>query len=211
MRMFNADGSEGEMCGNGIRCVGKFVYDKGLVPQTTLTVETLAGVKTLELRSANGLVSFVTVDMGKPQLKPQIEVYVKGETYTAVPVSMGNPHAVVFLPEIDTLDLAGIGPAFECHPVFPNRTNTEFVQVLDCTHLSMRVWERGSGETLACGTGACAALAAAAEQGLCQREATVRLSGGELSIRWSREDRHIYMTGPARTVFEGEWPDETIR
>ena len=204
MRMFNADGSEGEMCGNGIRCMGKFVYEKGLVPKTVLTVETLAGVKTLELTVKDGLVSQVTVDMGIPALSQTAVITVKKKDYTVVPVSMGNPHAVVFLPEIDTLDLKGIGPAFECHPMFPNRTNTEFVKVLDRTHLRMRVWERGSGETLACGTGACAALAAAVDQGLCERSAIVHLLGGDLHLSWSAEDGHVAMTGPARTVFEGE-------
>ncbi len=204
MRMFNADGSEGEMCGNGIRCVGKFAYDKGLVFGTTLRVETLAGVKTLKLTVENGLASAVTVDMGEPTLYPEAEISVKGKHYTVYPASMGNPHAVVCLPEIGRLDLKELGPCFECHPMFPNRTNTEFVEVLDRTHLKMRVWERGSGETLACGTGACAALAVTASRGLCEREAVVHLLGGDLSIRWSEEDGHIYMTGPARTVFEGE-------
>lgn len=204
MRMFNADGSEGEMCGNGIRCVGKFVYEKGLVPKTSLTVETLAGIRSLTLTLKDQAVSAVTVDMGTPTLMPSVKINVKDKDYTAYPASMGNPHAVVFLPEIETLDLKELGPHFECHPMFPNRTNTEFVQVLDRTHLNMRVWERGSGETLACGTGACAALAVAASQGLCEREAVVRLRGGELTIRWSEKDGHIDMTGPATYVFEGE-------
>lgn len=204
MRMFNADGSEGEMCGNGVRCVGKFVYDKGLVKKNPLTVETLGGIKVLELTVENDQVSAVTVDMGKPVLSPSVEITVKGKTYTVNPVSMGNPHSVVYLPEIDRLDLPAIGPDFECHPMFPNRTNTEFVEVLDRTHLKMRVWERGSGETLACGTGACAVLAVSAALGLCERDAVVHLLGGDLHIRWSEEDGHIYMTGPATTVFEGE-------
>ncbi|MGN0968305.1 MAG: diaminopimelate epimerase [Oscillospiraceae bacterium] len=204
MRMFNADGSEGEMCGNGIRCVGKYVYDKGIIKKTTLTVETRAGVKPLKLMLENGLVSAVTVDMGKPDVRPPTEIAVKGNCYTVNPASMGNPHAVVYLPEIGKLDLKDLGPYFECHPLFPNRTNTEFVEIGDRTHLNMRVWERGSGETLACGTGACAVLAVTASLGLCEREAVVRLLGGELSIRWSEEDGHIYMTGPAKTVFEGE-------
>lgn len=204
MRMFNADGSEGEMCGNGIRCVGKFVYDKGIVKKTALTVETLAGVKPLKLTVENGLASAVTVDMGEPALNHPTKIPVKGKTYTVYPASMGNPHAVVYLPEISKLDLEDLGPHFECHPLFPNRTNTEFVEIRDRTHLNMRVWERGSGETLACGTGACAVLAVTASLGLCEREAVVHLLGGDLSIRWSEEDEHIYMTGPARTVFEGE-------
>lgn len=204
MRMFNADGSEGEMCGNGVRCVGKFVYDKGLVKKNPLTVETLGGIKILHLTVENDLVTAVTVDMGKPVLSDAAAIIVKGENYTVHPVSMGNPHSVVYLQAIDQLNLELIGPDFECHPMFPNRTNTEFVEILDRTHLKMRVWERGSGETLACGTGACAVLAVTAAAGLCEREATVHLLGGDLNIRWSEEDGHIYMTGPATTVFEGE-------
>ncbi len=204
MRMFNADGSEGEMCGNGVRCVGKFVYDKGLAKKNPLTVETLGGIKILEFALDNDLVSAVTVDMGAPVISPSAEITVKGNTYTVNPVSMGNPHSVVYLSDIAQLDLEDIGPDFECHPMFPNRTNTEFVEIIDRTHLKMRVWERGSGETLACGTGACAVLAVSAALGLSEREATVHLLGGDLSIRWSEEDGHIYMTGPATTVFEGE-------
>ncbi len=204
MRMFNADGSEGEMCGNGVRCVGKFVYDKGLVAKNPLTVETLGGIKILDLKVENSVVVAVTVDMGKPVISPSAQICVKGENYTVNPVSMGNPHSVVYLPEIADLDLEHIGPDFECHPMFPNRTNTEFVEVIDRTHLNMRVWERGSGETLACGTGACAVLVASAFLGLSEREATVHLLGGDLNIRWSEEDGHVYMTGPATTVFEGE-------
>ena len=204
MRMFNADGSEGEMCGNGIRCVGKFVYDKGLSKNNPMTVETLGGIKILHLTVENGLVSAVTVDMGEPVISPSAEIIVKDKTYTVNPASMGNPHSVVYLQDIDQLNLEDIGPYFECHPMFPNRTNTEFVEVIDRTHLKMRVWERGSGETLACGTGACAVLAVSVSLGLCEREATVHLLGGDLSIRWSEEDGHIYMTSPATTVFEGE-------
>ena len=204
MRMFNADGSEGEMCGNGVRCVGKFVYDKGLVKKNPLTVETLGGIKVLNFKLENDLVVAVTVDMGIPVIDPSAQITVKGNDYTVHPVSMGNPHSVVYLPEIAKLDLEYIGPDFECHPMFPNRTNTEFVEVIDRTHLNMRVWERGSGETLACGTGACAVLVASASLGLCEREATVHLLGGDLNIRWAEEDGHVYMTGPATTVFEGE-------
>lgn len=204
MRMFNADGSEGEMCGNGIRCVGKFVYDKGIVNKTTVTVETLGGIKTLQLKISDATVAQVTVDMGKPDLSAPVSINVKGNDYTVYPVSVGNPHSVVYLPEIDQLNLEDVGPYFECHPIFPNRTNTEFVRVLDRTHLKMRVWERGSGETLACGTGACAVLAASASLGLCERQAIVHLLGGDLSVCWCEADDHIYMTGPATTVFEGE-------
>ena len=207
MRMFNADGSEGEMCGNGIRCVGKFVYDKGLTDKTTVSVETKAGVKVLELQlGADGLVSAVTVDMGAPAVEKPRDITVDGRSYTVTPVSMGNPHAVLYLEGIDGLDLPKIGPGFEHHPSFPNRTNTEFVEVTDRTHLRMRVWERGSGETLACGTGACAVLAATASAGRCERSAEVALLGGVLRICWDEADGHIYMTGPAVTVFEGDYP-----
>ena len=207
MRMFNADGSEGEMCGNGIRCVGKFVYDKGLTDKTTVSVETKAGVKVLELQlGSDGLVSAVTVDMGAPAVEKPRDITVDGRSYTVTPVSMGNPHAVLYLEGIDGLDLPKIGPGFEHHPSFPNRTNTEFVEVTDRTHLRMRVWERGSGETLACGTGACAVLAATASAGRCERSAEVALLGGVLRIRWDEADGHIYMTGPAVTVFEGDYP-----
>ena len=206
MRMFNADGSEGEMCGNGVRCVGKFVYDKGLVKKNPLTVETLGGIKILDLKIEDGVVVAVTVDMGVPAISSGASINVKGENYTVYPCSMGNPHSVVYLPEIAKLNLEHIGPDFECHPIFPNRTNTEFVEVIDRTHLKMRVWERGSGETLACGTGACAVLAVSASLGLSEREATVHLLGGDLLIRWDEDNGHIYMTGPATTVFEGELP-----
>ena len=207
MRMFNADGSEGEMCGNGIRCVGKFIYDKGLSAKTDpLAVETLAGIKYLKLTVEGGAVSAVTVDMGAPTWEEPIPVTVEGEVKTGRPVSMGNPHLVIWQEGIDGLNLEAIGPAFENHPHFPNRTNTEFVEVADRRTLRMRVWERGSGETLACGTGACATAVAAILDGLTEREVTVCLLGGELSIRWSEEDGHVYMTGPAVTVFEGELP-----
>ena len=204
MRMFNADGSEGEMCGNGIRCVGKFVYDKGLTAKTRLSIETLAGVKHLELRTEDGAVSAVTVDMGIPEVGENRSLTIRGKAYPITPVSMGNPHAVTYLKGIDRLDLHDVGPDFECHPSFPNRTNTEFVEVLNPALLRMRVWERGSGETLACGTGACAVLAASVVNGVSARAATVRLLGGDLEIRWEEADGHIYMTGPAVTVFEGE-------
>lgn len=209
MRMFNADGSEGEMCGNGIRCLGKFIYDKGLSDKTTLTIETLAGVRTVELHIANGQVASVTVDMGKPSIKPTRILNVQGKAYTVYPISMGNPHAVVFEPNIDQLPLTELGPHFEHHPSFPNRTNTEFVEVLSRDCLKMRVWERGSGETFACGTGACAVLVASVLSGQAERAATVRLLGGDLSIRWDEQSDRIFMTGPAVTVFEGEW-SETV-
>lgn len=208
MRMFNADGSEGEMCGNGIRCLGKFVYDKGLTRETTLRIETLAGIKTLELHTENGRVSSVTVDMGIPKPERPREITVKAKSYTVYPVSMGNPHAVVFEQDVKGLALAALGPDFEHHPSFPERTNTEFIEVLGRDRLKMRVWERGSGETLACGTGACAAVVAAVLAGKADRTATVQLLGGELSITWDEKSGRIYMTGPATTVFEGQWPEE---
>lgn len=208
MRMFNADGSEGEMCGNGIRCVGKFVYDKGLTAKTSLAIETLAGIKTLELSVDGGRVSAVEVDMGAPVVGTPLTLNVLGRDYLVQPVSMGNPHAVTFVNDVKGINLPDVGPLFEQHPAFPNRTNTEFVEVIDAKHLKMRVWERGSGETLACGTGACASAVAAFLAGKAAREVSVTLLGGDLRIRWDEESGHIFMTGPAVTVFEGEWPEE---
>lgn len=207
MRMFNADGSEGEMCGNGIRCVGKFVYDKGLTDKTVITIETLAGIKEIHLSVERGKVLSVTVDMGIPEVENARTLEILGRKYEIRPVSMGNPHAVTFLDGIDDLKLEELGPHFENHPSFPNRTNTEFVEVLSPKLLRMRVWERGSGETLACGTGACAVLVAAVLAGRAERSATIRLRGGDLQIRWDEIDKHIYMTGPAVTVFEGDWEE----
>lgn len=205
MRIFNADGSEGAMCGNGIRCLGKYVYDKGLTRKTSLlTVETASGVRYLELFLRDGLVQSVLVDMGRPELSPPVKLMAAGRTWQAVPVSVGNPHAVVFCDGVDALNLAELGPALERHPAFPDRVNVEFVQSDDRGGLKVRVWERGSGETLACGTGACAALTAAARAGLVSRHTTVHLPGGELEVRWAEENGHLYMTGPAVTVFEGE-------
>jgi diaminopimelate epimerase len=207
MRMFNADGSEGEMCGNGIRCVGKFVYDKGLTDKTRLVIETLAGDKTLELTVDSGRVTHVTVDMGIPVVEPPITITVKGKDFAAIPASMGNPHSVVQVDAPAAMDLPDIGPTFENWPYFPDRTNTEFIRILARDELEMRVWERGSGETLACGTGACASVAAMASAGLLDREATVHLLGGDLHIRWDEESGHVFMTGPAVTVFDGELAD----
>ncbi len=203
MRMFNADGSEGAMCGNGIRCVGKYVYDKGLVPKPDLTVETLAGVKTLRLKVEQGQVSAATVDMGTPQVDSPAQVTVEEESYTLYPASMGNPHAILYVSDVETAPVASLGPLIERHSLFPDRTNVEFVSVVNRTRLNMRVWERGSGETLACGTGACAALAVTVSLGLCERRCAIALPGGQLDIHWSQEDGHIYMTGPAVTAFEG--------
>lgn len=218
MAMYNTDGTQGEMCGNGIRCVGKFVYDKGLTQKTALTIETLAGIKTLELQVDGGKVVSATVDMGAPILEPERipvasggasflgrHIMVGGRAWSATCVSMGNPHAVVYVDDVARLDLPVIGPAFEHHEIFPHRINTEFIQVIDRRTLRMRVWERGSGETLACGTGACAAVVSSVLNGVSDRSATVKLLGGDLAIRWEEADGHVYMTGPAVTVFEGEW------
>lgn len=206
MRMFNADGSEGKMCGNGIRCVGKFVYDKGLTTRTTITVETLGGIKTLELSVQEGAVREVTVDMGIPLIEPEIGIAVKGKNYTGIPVSMGNPHCVIFVDEPDALPLHELGPCFERHPHFPEGVNTEFVCVEQPNVLRMRVWERGSGETMACGTGACAVAAVAHARRQTDHAVIVRLAGGELKLRIEEESGRVFMTGPAVTVFEGELP-----
>lgn len=208
MRMFNADGSEGEMCGNGIRCVGKFVYDKGLTDKTSLTIETLAGIKTLKLTVEAGKVSAVMVDMGAPQLEEARTITFQGEEYRGFPVSMGNPHFVIPTSGVKDFNLRIHAPLSVPNPAFPNGVNVEIVEVLSPSHVLMRVWERGSGETLACGTGACATVAALAGEGLTGREVTVTLLGGDLHIRWDEESGHIFMTGPAVTVFEGQWPEE---
>ena len=218
MAMYNADGSQGEMCGNAIRCVAKYVYDRGMTDKRQISIDTLAGIKYLELFLENGKVSRVKVDMGAPRLaaaeipvKADTEqvinapIEVEGKTYEMTAVSMGNPHCVVFLEEdVRELNLAAIGPAFENHPRFPKRINTEFVNVIDKSALRMRVWERGSGETLACGTGSCATAVAAILNGKTGAEVTVQLMGGELEIAWAGGDAPVYMTGPAVTVFDGE-------
>ena len=217
MRMFNSDGSEAEMCGNASRCVGKFVYDKGLTNKTKVTLETLAGVKFLDFHVVDGKVDMVTVDMGEPILKGldipttfdlttvvSQPIEVLGKTNLTTCVSMGNPHSVIFVDNVDSLDLEKIGPSYECHPVFPRKTNTEFVEVHNRSEVKMRVWERGAGETMACGTGACAVAVACVLNGLTDRDVCVKLRGGDLHIKWSGEDNHVYMTGPATTVFEGE-------
>ena len=218
MRMFNADGSEGKMCGNAIRCVGKYLYDHGIVRKTTVTIETLSGIKTLELFLKDGKVDSAQVNMGPAILIPsEIPVNLPGERAVAVPVkiageehtitcvSMGNPHCIVFGGDPYELDLPKIGPLFENDPPFPERVNTEFIEVLDDHTLNMRVWERGSGETWACGTGACAAAVAAVLNGFCKKgkDISVRLRGGELTIRYT--DEAVFMTGKATEVFHGEW------
>ena len=205
MRMFNADGSEGEMCGNGIRCLGKYVYDKGLTHKKELTIETGGGPRTLELLTEGGLVKAVRVQMGRPQVGAAMELTAGGRMWQVTPVSMGNPHAVLFVDRPEELDLEQLGPCFEHHAAFPGGVNTEFVRCVSPDRLVMRVWERGSGETLACGTGACAALAAAVVQGKCGRQAHVALPGGVLELSWPAGEE-MMMTGPANTVFEGEYP-----
>lgn len=218
MRMFNADGSEGMMCGNASRCIGKYVYDKGLTDKTDITLETKSGIKKLHLNPENGKVKTVEVDMGEAILKPHdIPMNADGDSFVNKPVavdgneqnitavSMGNPHAVIFTVSIDKLDLEKIGPSYENHPLFPERVNTEFCEVIDSRTLKMRVWERGSGETWACGTGACATAVAAVLNGFCKRdeEITLKLRGGDLKITY-RSDNHVIMCGEAETVFEGE-------
>ena len=206
MRMFNADGSEGEMCGNGIRCVGKYVYDKGLTNKKKLTIETGGGLRTLELLTEDGMVKAVRVNMGRPQVRTAMELTAGGRMWQITPVSIGNPHAVLFVDRPEELDLEQLGPCFEHHAAFPQGVNTEFVRCAAPDRLVMRVWERGSGETLACGTGACAALAAAVVQGKCGRRTAVELPGGVLELEWPDDETEMIMTGPANTVFEGEYP-----
>lgn len=206
MRMFNEDGSEGAMCGNGIRCVGKYAYDHGIVDKTRITVETLGGIKELDMKVEDGRVVSVRVDMGVPELTSQLpeKITVDGQDLEFTGISVGNPHAVYFLEEIDSLDLEKIGPAFEHHVRFPDRVNSEFIRVIDRKHIQMRVWERGSGETWACGTGATASAVAAMMLGMVEDTVEVRLKGGSLEIHWDRESGHAYMTGPAVEVFHGE-------
>ncbi|MEF9946248.1 MAG: diaminopimelate epimerase [Lachnospiraceae bacterium] len=205
MKMYNADGSRGEMCGNGIRCVGKYVYDYGLTDKTELSVETLGGVKHLNLTVENKKVTLVKVDMGTPVVKAVNEpIDVEEVTYHITEVSMGNPHAVVYVEDVKELEIETIGPKFEQHQRFPERVNTEFVHVLNRGTLEMRVWERGSAETLACGTGACATVVSSVLNGLTNEEVTVKLLGGDLLIQWDRQEDKVYMTGPAEVVFHGE-------
>ena len=220
MEMYNADGSHAQMCGNGIRCVAKFVYDRHLTDQTEITVVSAGSVKRLKLYVADGHVERVRVNMGRPILKaaeiPVLSdeeqvldwpVFVADRQWRMSCVSMGNPHAVVLAEDVASLPLTEIGPKFENHPMFPERVNTEFIRVIDRSTLELRVWERGSGETLACGTGCCAAVAACVLNGLTERSVAVRVLGGELQIEWDENTGEIFMTGPAETVFEGqvEW------
>ena len=216
MRMFNSDGSEAEMCGNGIRCVGKFVYDKGLTDKTTVTIETLAGIKTLELNTKDGKVETVKVDMGEPILNPKeipvisdeepvknLMLEAEGRKFKFTCVSMGNPHAITEVEDTEKFDVEKYGKVLEVDKAFPNKTNVEFIQIVDKNHVKMRVWERGAGETLACGTGACATAVACYLNGKTDRNVEVELLGGKLFIEWNEENNHIFMTGPAVTVFEG--------
>lgn len=220
MEMYNADGSRSEMCGNGIRCVAKYVYDYGLTDKTSISVETLGGIKYLDLIVEDGKVSLVKVDMGKPVLEPEkvpvivedkaqtelvnAPIIIDGKEYRMTSVSMGNPHTVVYMDDVKGLDIESIGPKFENHKRFPNRVNAEFVKVIDRQTVEMRVWERGSGETLACGTGACAVAVSSILNGFTEDKVTVKLLGGDLLIEWDKETGHVYMTGPAAVVFDGE-------
>ena len=217
MRMFNFDGSEAEMCGNGIRCVGKFVYDKGLTNKDTIKIETLAGIKILNLNVKNGKVETVRVDMGEPILKPKEipvkfdEEPVRGLKINAIDrefdftcVSMGNPHAITLVENTNEFEIEKYGPVLEIDEHFPKRSNIEFIEVIDENNIKMRVWERGAGETLACGTGACATAVACNINGLTNRKVNIELLGGTLEIEWDEETNHVFMTGPATTVFEGE-------
>lgn len=218
MNMYNADGSEGKMCGNGIRCVAKYVYDNGMTDKDEITVETLAGIKTLQLTIEEGKVESVRVNMGTPILtakdvpviseKEQVidePIQILGQEYQITCVSMGNPHAITFIDDTDSLKIEQIGPRFEKHENFPDRVNTEFIQVIDRNTIKMRVWERGSGETFACGTGACASVVACVLNGKTENQVTVKLLGGDLFIEYDREADTVYMTGPAKVAFTGEY------
>ena len=225
MEMYNADGSRAKMCGNGIRCVAKYVYDKGLTDKTDISVISCGQIKYLQLFLKEGRVDTVRVNMGAPELRPEripvtvaeagmplekerivnAPIIVQGKEYKMTCVSMGNPHAVIFLEDVTNLEIEQIGPYFENHERFPKRINTEFVKVLDKKTVQMRVWERGTGETLACGTGCCATVVACILNGLTDEKVTVKLLGGEIEIEWDREANLVYMTGPAVTVFEGEY------
>lgn len=218
MRMFNADGSEAQMCGNGARCAGKLVYDSGYTDRVNITMETLAGIKNLELYPVNGKVEKVKVDMGSPELKvdsipviwnkPRLVNEVidfEPEKYAVTALATGNPHAVIFTDDVDSLDLETAGRKIEHHPMFPERVNVEFVEIISPVHAKMRVWERGSGETMSCGTGACAVVVAGALNGKLQRRSTVSLPGGELEIEWNESSDRIFLTGEAVTVFEGTY------
>ena len=227
MEIYNADGSQAEMCGNGIRCVAKFVYDKGLTEKTKLKIETLAGIKELELNVENSKVKTVKVDMGEPILEAEkIPVYIDekmkaegvmptsviknlkleayNQNFTFTCVSMGNPHAITFIDNVEKFDVKKFGSVFEVAKAFPKKSNIEFVEIIDKENINMRVWERGSGETMACGTGSCASVVACILNNKTSNKVKVHLLGGELYIEWNKENNHIYMTGPAEIVFEGK-------
>ena len=225
MDMYNSDGSRGAMCGNGIRCVAKYVYDHGMTNMTTIRIETLSGIKTIDLTVKDGKVRLANVDMGMPvllsqgvnrELTPEVrkeiadsEIWevldVQDKEMSMIHISMGNPHAVFFVDDVDNIEIEKIGPAIETHPRFPDRTNVEFVQIVDESHVKMRVWERGAGETMACGTGACAVAVACRLAGYSQDKVDVRLLGGTLTIFWNPDNGHVEMCGPATEVFTGEF------
>lgn len=217
MEMYNADGSESAMCGNGVRCIAKYVYDYGLTEKTKIELETKAGIKYLDLKIEDGKVAMVTVDMGSPVLEgKKVPVALDKEKVVAEPitvgdkeyeftaVSMGNPHAVMFVDSTEAIEIEEIGPLFEFHPMFPERVNAEFIEILDRKRINMRVWERGTGETLACGTGACASVVACVLNGLTDNEVFVHLLGGDLLVKYDQKQNKVFMTGPATTVFDGE-------
>ena len=220
MKMYNLDGSEAGMCGNGIRCVGKFVYDKGLTNKQNITIETLAGIKTLELNIVSGKVETVKVDMGEPILEAKkipvkldvkepkevrdLQITALDKTFKFTCVSMGNPHAVAIVENVKEFDVEKYGSILEVDSHFPEKANIEFIEIVNKNTVKMRVWERGSGETFACGTGACAVMVACNLNGLVDDKVTIQLLGGELEIKWDKSNNHVYMTGPATTVFEGE-------
>ena len=224
MRMFNSDGSEAEMCGNGIRCVGKFVYDKDLTNKTTVKIETLAGIKTLILNTKDEKVETARVDMGEPILETEkipvisteepvknLELEAENKKFKFTCVSMGNPHAITIVENTKEFDVEKYGKVLEVDKAFPKKANIEFAQIIDRQNINMRVWERGAGETLACGTGACATAVACNLNGLTDRKVNIELLGGTLNIEWNETDNHVYMTGPAVTVFDGELYEEAIR
>lgn len=217
MRMFNSDGSEAEMCGNAIRCVGKYVYDNNMTNKTRITIETLGGVKTLDMEITNNKVVKVKVDMGQPILESRkipinsnLDRYINqpikilDKTFNITGVSMGNPHAIAYIDDVANFELKRYGSVMEVNELFPKKVNSEFVRVIDKNTLEMRVYERGAGETMACGTGACAVLVASVLNNLCERKATIKLLGGDLIVEWNENDNHVYMTGGATFVFEGE-------
>lgn len=225
IEIYNSDGSQAEMCGNGIRCVGKFVYEKGLTNKTELEIETLAGIKKLKLNVENGVVKTVRADMGEPIFEAEkipvicdqkgdlkkIKLQAYDKQFEVTCVSVGNPHGVIFVKDVDAIDVRKYGQKMENDKAFPQKANIEFIEKLDDHNIRMRVWERGAGETMACGTGACASTVASVLNKITSNQVTVHLQGGSLSIEWNREDNHIYMTGPAEITFEGTFDEEKYR